>query len=486
MQLEGIVSKRRDAPYRSGRSGDWLKTKCANNQEFVVIGYEPSTSAALIRSLLLGYYEDGKLRYAGRVGTGWGDKAERDLRAPARRGRKQATRRSTRFRRRNAGAAVKWVEPQLVVEIDFRGWTGGKLVRQGSFKGVREDKPAKQVVREVDQMPERIEAKQAALRQKPPKRTHTASKPVPARGKTPCRGRRRGAEPSRPRLLGGRRRHQADAGGILHRGLGLDAPARRPAACWRWCAAPTAPAGECFFQKHASAGIDAKHLKLVPETTATSPSRSTSVDGLVSLAQAGVLEIHVRGSTIDHLEEADRLVFDLDPGPGVEWNDVIAAAREVRAAAARAQARKLRQDHRRQGPACGAADPAGAVGRGQGFLPPHRRADGRRHAQTATPRPSRSRRATTASSSTICATAARRPRSRPIRRGRGRARRSPSPLTWEELGSQKAPNAFTVENLPKRLARLRNDPWEDMGRHQAARCPICEQGESAGAKRRAS
>ena len=87
-----------------------------------------------------------------------------------------------------------------------------------------------------------------------------------------------------------------------------------------------------------------------------------SVEGLVSLAQAGVLEIHVRGSTIEHLEEADRLVFDLDPGPGVEWKDVIAAAREVRQRLQRSEARKLRQDHRRQGAARGAADQARALG----------------------------------------------------------------------------------------------------------------------------
>ena len=80
LHLEGIVSKRADAPYRSGRSGEWLKIKCSSNQEFVVIGYEPSDKRGrLIRSLLLGYYDKDGLRYAGRVGTGWGQAAERDL-----------------------------------------------------------------------------------------------------------------------------------------------------------------------------------------------------------------------------------------------------------------------------------------------------------------------------------------------------------------------------------------------------------------------
>ena len=105
LHLEGIVSKRADAPYRSGRSGDWLKIKCASNQEFIIIGYEPSDKRGrLIRSLLLGYYDKDGLRYAGRVGTGWGQKEERDLQRTARRRSRERTRRSTRFPRRSAAA----------------------------------------------------------------------------------------------------------------------------------------------------------------------------------------------------------------------------------------------------------------------------------------------------------------------------------------------------------------------------------------------
>src|SRR4029078_2072914 len=160
LHLEGIVSKRADAPYRSGRVGDWLKTKCASKQEFVVIGYEPSDKRArLICSLLLGYYDKDGLRYAGRIGTGWGQKAERDLQrrldAVARDDSALKTIPPEEHRRN-----VKWVDPGTVVEVAFRGWTGGTLVRQGSLKGVREDKPAKQVVREVEQMPAKV--KQAA------------------------------------------------------------------------------------------------------------------------------------------------------------------------------------------------------------------------------------------------------------------------------------------------------------------------------------
>ena len=220
LHLEGIVSKRADAPYRSGRGGDWLKTKCSSNQELIVIGYEPSDKKGrLIRSLLLGYYDKDGLRYAGRVGTGWGQAEERDLQRKL----DAVARKDTALdkippeeRRRG----VKWVEPEIVVEVDFRGWTGSQLVRQGSLKGVRQDKPAKQVVREVEQMPETATRKQAALRQKSPAKTGKAGS---AKASGPgCRCR---AEPSRPGLLGRRRRHQTDAGGILHGGLGLDATA---------------------------------------------------------------------------------------------------------------------------------------------------------------------------------------------------------------------------------------------------------------------
>jgi bifunctional non-homologous end joining protein LigD len=149
MGLEGILSKLRDAPYHSGRSGDWVKTKCSNNQEFVVAGYEPSEKKRrAIRSLLLGYYEKHKLRYAGRVGTGWNESKERDLMQrlePLAADKAPFGEIPPEERHRN----VRWVQPKLVVEIDFRGWTRDALLRQASFQGVREDKPATQVVREM-------------------------------------------------------------------------------------------------------------------------------------------------------------------------------------------------------------------------------------------------------------------------------------------------------------------------------------------------
>ena len=148
--LEGIVSKRADAAYHSGRGHDWIKTKCSDRQELVVAGFAPSTADAHgVGALVLSYYERGKLRYAGRTGTGFTRQSARDLYRKLKAIRLDKSPLETVPREERGVRAPIWVSPKLVAEINFHGWTHGDRVRQASFQGLREDKSAKQVVREA-------------------------------------------------------------------------------------------------------------------------------------------------------------------------------------------------------------------------------------------------------------------------------------------------------------------------------------------------
>jgi bifunctional non-homologous end joining protein LigD len=464
LNLEGLVSKRGDAPYRSGRGGEWLKTKCTGSQEFVVAGWEPSDKKSrTIRSLLLAYHENGALHYAGRVGTGWGAKEERDL------SRRLAplVRKTSPFetvpgveRRRN----VIWTEPRLVVEIDFRGWTGDKLVRQGAFKGVREDKPPGEIVRETSVMPSRSgshtsKTKQAALQNRPVRKTATVHN--------------RQKRKKEPVSVAGVALTHPDRVYWQDAGITKTMLAEYYAEIWDWIRphvtgrvlalvrCPQGAGSHCFFQKHASAGIDTEHLHLVREPDGDKSIAIDSCSGLVALAQAGVLEIHRRGSTVDRLEDANHLVFDLDPGPGVQWADVVAAARDVR-----------RRLHDRGLDSF----PMSTGGNGLHVLAPIRFAPWdevkefcRRIAQemsadnpgryTATVRKAARRNRIFVdylrNSREATAIAPYSTRARP-------GATVAVPVGWTELSDSKADTTFDIPGVRKRLARLRRDPWKGL------------------------
>ncbi len=319
MGLEGIVSKRHDAPYRSGRSENFVKTKCHDAQEFVVAGFIPSTAMPnAIGALAVAFHEKGKLRYAGRVGTGYTHQTAHDLWKrlnPLRTDRAPVTLPKDERRK-----DVIWVKPQVVVETEFRGITHDGLLRQAAYKGLREDKPAREVVREAPVAPD------PAMRR--PGRNSPADNDVAG-----------------VRLTHPDRIYWADVG-VTKEDLAayyvnvwnLMAPhvVERPLAIVR---CPDGTAGECFFQKHIASNIKQSPLRHAVDSKERDVIAVERIDDLIELVQFGALEIHVRGSQLGRLEACDRIVFDLDPGEEVGWKDIVAAAQETRD---RLQAEKLK------------------------------------------------------------------------------------------------------------------------------------------------
>ncbi len=328
MHLEGIVSKLRDAPYRSGRSNNFIKVKCHNEQEFVVAGFSPSAAMPkAVGALTVAFHERGKLRYAGRVGTGYTRATARDLwkLLDALRTEKPPVALPPEERRKD----VIWVKPQVVIEAEFRGITHDGLLRQASYKGLREDKPAREVVRETAAPNAMTMTQRQPVRKSAKSASSSAAKPArPSNNKS--------VEIAHVRLTHPDRVYWADAG-VTKEDLAeyyvriwdLMAPhvVGRPLAVLR---CPEGTAGECFFQKHIASNIKESSLRHVVKAKEHDVIAIEKLDELIELVQSGALEIHVRGSRLDSLESCDRVVFDLDPGEDVAWKDVVAAAKEIR------------------------------------------------------------------------------------------------------------------------------------------------------------
>ena len=321
LKLEGVIAKRRDGFYTSSRSTDWLKLKCQARQELVIGGFsDRSDNAKAVGALMLGYYDDkGVLQYAGRVGTGWSSADAVELRTRLAKLVSKAspfpadTTRSTRWLAKPA-ATDHWVKPQLVAEISFAEWTPDGSVRHASYQGLREDKDAKAVVREL-------------------------AKPPPASKKAAATAARPGtAEVEGVRITHPERVIDASTG---HTKLDL---ARyyasiaefmiphmksRPASLVR---APEGVAGELFFQKHA----DVRTMPGVKDLPGLWEGHGSllevpSAQALVSAAQMNVVEFHTWNSVKQKLDKPDRMIFDLDPGEGVAFDHVREGAQLMRA-----------------------------------------------------------------------------------------------------------------------------------------------------------
>ena len=334
MGLEGVVSKLRDAPYRSGRSEYFIKSKCHDRQEFVIAGYSPaSDEPRAVGALTVAVNENGALRYAGRVGTGYTRKLARDL--WQRLDRLKTTRPPVALPADERRKDVVWVKPRLVAEVEFRGVTHGGLLRQASFKGLREDKPAKDVVRETPAAAAAMPQRQAVRRSAAPKAAKATPKTAVAPSK-PARGGRPSGEVAGVRLTHPDRVYWADAGvtkedlAAYYAGVwDVMAPhvVNRPLAIVR---CPDGTAGECFFQKHIASNIRKSPLRHAVNAKEHDVIAVEKLGDLIALVQSAALEIHVRGSKLGKLEVCDRIVFDLDPGEGVGWKQIVAAAQEVR------------------------------------------------------------------------------------------------------------------------------------------------------------
>ena len=475
MKLEGIVCKQAQAPYKPGRGHGWLKVKCTGREEFIVLGWTPPQGTRTgLGSLHLGYYDkQHRLNYAGGVGTGFSDDELAVLRD-----RLDELADDPPHGLRVAGdpldGNLHWVRPDLVAEVQFASWSGAGRVRQAVYLGLREDKPAAEVVRDIaDPQAERHDvtprqapgAKHGPRIAVPPKaRPHYA---VPARTSTAIvtakKPKPRNAvlegititHPDRELWPGVTKQQLAEYWEAVAEHA-LPGIAHRPLAVVR---CPEGIGGEHFFQKHGHGYL--------PDAIRTGEAGRQpylaidDVHGLIAMAQISAIELHAWGAPEADPQRPDWIVFDLDPGEGVDFADVVRAAKDVRD---RLQQLGLQSFCRTTGgkglhvvvplaakagweevkPFCRAFAETLSEEQPDRFLPTVKKIDRRgrilldwlRNGLGAT------------------AVASFSPRARP---GAAVA----TPLAWDEVTASLDPSRFTLATVSQRLARQRSDPWAD-------------------------
>lgn len=457
--LEGIVCKRADAPYSSGRGRGWLKVKCLSVQEFVVGGFtEPAGSRSHLGALLVGVREGKALRYAGKVGTGF---TQASLAQLAKR-LGPLERSEPAFENPPRGAerrGVHWVEPRLVAQISFVERTRDGLIRHASFHGLRDDKASEDV---------KLEQPEPKAKAKPKTKTKTKSAPPPAKIELDL---------SRIEITHPDRILYPDQG-LTKRDLLLHYArvarwmlpyvSERPLMLVR---CPEGEGGQCFHQKHPSRGMP-KAVQQVTVQQKKGPEANLmvrDVEGLLGLVQMGALEIHTWGCRADSLEFPDQLVFDLDPDEGLAWPRVAEAAHALRERlhgkgltaflkwtggkglhlvtpiepstpwdAAKAFSKRIADELVKAEPARYIATMTKQKRKGKIFIDYFRNGPG---------------------ATSVCVYSTRARPGAPVA----------LPLAWEELERRLKPGAFTVKNLQQHMARLERDPWGDF---DAARVPL--------------
>jgi bifunctional non-homologous end joining protein LigD len=317
MALEGIVSKQADAPYVSRRDPTWLKSKCGQRQEFVIIGYtDPQGARSGFGSLLLGYHDSKKrLVFAGRVGTGFNEQL---LKTTLRQLRelKQDTPPTDLPPPPRERRSAHWVKPTLVAEVKFTGWTRDGMLRHPAFVAFRSDKPASQIVRELPVKPDKVEAMMTSDRKhsRAPDNvladvtlTHPDKIFYPDSGTT--------------------KRDLAEYYTYVERWM-LPHVINRPLALVR---CPGGLSSKCFFQRNWSETLP-QAIDKADVTYGKSKEIHVAIHnlaGIISMAQIGVLEIHTWNCRTDNVERPDQLIFDLDPGPDLPWKRVVEAAKQL-------------------------------------------------------------------------------------------------------------------------------------------------------------
>lgn len=455
LSLEGIISKRGASAYQSGRSKQWVKVKCVNHEEFVVGGYtDPGGSRSGFGSLLMGAFDEhGDFQYGGRVGTGFSARQLDEIHARLR----ELDAEESPFSGPVPDArSVHWVHPELVIEVEFTERTRDGRLRHPAFRGLREDREPREIHMSSD-------------KGKPPSQPTKAARKTDEPGASTA-----SSNPARAEVQGVRLTH---ADRILYPEQGLTKLdlaryyediqdwilprlANRPLSLVR---CPEGRTNECFFQKHPRVAIPAS----VPRIDIAEKEGKTaeyvyvqSAADLIALVQAGALEIHPWGSRIDDVERPDNIVFDLDPAPGVGWDEILRVAGTLRE---RLMSLELESFVRTTG------------GKGLHLVVPLKpkadwdeakafaKAIAQQHAQDEPER-----------LTTNMSKAKRQGRIfiDYLRNGRGataiasygvRAREGAPvavPVRWDELNAALRSERYTVENLRRRLAALREDPWQ--------------------------
>ncbi|MGQ9427225.1 DNA ligase D [Gilvimarinus sp. F26214L] len=463
--LEGIISKKAGSQYRAGRSRNWLKVKCSAREELLICGYtEPGGSRSGFGALLLAGWKNKKLVYAGKVGTGF---SQRDLRDLHSRLKKLEITESLLTNPPNE-KGIHWVTPELVAEIEFTEWTRDGVLRHPSFQGLREDKNPREI-----QLPDPSEANAlagSAVSQaaKTSRGTHTTPKP---------RRRANEAEVAGVRLTNPDRVLYPEEG-ITKLDLAeyyvsieqwlLPHLAHRPLSLVR---CPSGYTEECFFQKHPRQTISRNVPRvMIDEKKKPSPYLYVKTIGhVIALVQIGALELHIWGSRVEDVERPDNLVFDLDPAPDLRYSELLRVARDLRDRlhdlglatfprttggkglhlvvpivpdygwdTIKAFCQGVAKQHAREDRQRVTAVMSKARRQGRVFL------DYLRNGRGATAIASYSTRARPGATVAV-------------------------PITWDELSPALRPDRYSVSNLRRRLAVLKDDPWKDFER---ARQPL--------------